>query len=157
MQLVVDTTLVSALSSTGAPRRDQSRAEIAALRQARRAKELVVLALEVGGRFSPETLRGWSFFLAASASRASAWPCPPTRPQVSMGRRPWSVMCLLTAGSCLSGAAASGKGCSPAREELASVKTAAATSRARRPPWKPLRRRKKPRGPAEVLSQKPLL
>ena len=65
MQLAVDTTLVSALSSTGAPRSYQHRAEGAALRQARRAKErtypellrpdsrcrLVVLAREVGGRF----------------------------------------------------------------------------------------------------------
>ena len=70
MQLAVDTTLVSALSSTSAPRRYQNRADGAALRQARRAKErtypellrpdsrcrLVVLALEVGGRFSPETV-----------------------------------------------------------------------------------------------------
>ena len=39
MQLAVDTTLVSALSSTGDPRRYQNRAEGAALRQARRAKE----------------------------------------------------------------------------------------------------------------------
>ena len=113
MQLAVDTTLVSALSSTGAPRRYQNRAEGAALRQARRAKERtypellrpdsrcrqVVLALEVGGRFSPETVhfvqrlarararsvpprvrgavsaafaRRWSSFLVAGASRAYA-------------------------------------------------------------------------------------
>ena len=72
----------------------------------------------------------------AGCTLPAPWPCPPTRPQVSMGRRPWSVTCLLTAGSRLPGAAASGEGCPPAREELASVKTAAKTSRARRRPLK---------------------
>ena len=125
MQLAVDTTLVSALSSTGAPRRYQNRAEGAALRQARWAKErtypellrpdsrcrLVVLALEVGGRFSPETVdfvqrlvrararsvpsrargavsaafaRRWSSFLASGASRACCRPLGLARP---LGRR----------------------------------------------------------------------
>ena len=74
----------------------------------------------------------------ARAGRAlpASWPCPPTRPQVSMGRRPCSVTCLLTAGSRLPRAAASGEGCPLAREELASVKTAAKTSRSRRRPLK---------------------
>ena len=83
-------------------------------------------------------------WLRARAGRTlpASWPCPPARPQVSMGRRPWSVMCFLTAGSRLPGAAASGEGCPPASEELASVKTAAETSRARRRPLKsPLKTR----------------
>ena len=46
------------------------------------------------------------------------------------------MTCLLTAGSPLPRAAASGEGCPPAREELAPVKTAAKTSGARRRPLK---------------------
>ena len=66
-QLAVDTTLVSALDSSGQPRRHQRRSQGAALRLARRSKErtypellrsprcrLVVLALEVAGRWSDE-------------------------------------------------------------------------------------------------------
>ena len=101
MQLAVDTTLVSALSSTGAPRRYQNRAEGAALRQARRAKErtypellrldsrcrLVVLALEVGGRFSPETV---DFVQRLARARARSVP-PRVRGAVSAAfARRWS-------------------------------------------------------------------
>ena len=149
MQLAVDTTLVSALSSTGAPRRYQNRAEGAALRQARRAKErtypellrpdsrcrLVVLRLRLAGASARKpwtSCSGWRgrvrevcrlvcaapcrlplpgagppSWPRARAGRTlpASWPCPPIRPQVSMGRRPWSVTCLLTAGSRLPRAA----------------------------------------------------
>ena len=67
-QLAVDTTLVSLLTSTGQPRRHQGQCQGAALRLARRAKErtypellghgrsrLVVLGLEIGGRWSRES------------------------------------------------------------------------------------------------------
>ena len=67
-QLAVDTTLVSPLSTTSQPRRRDGAYAGAALRDARRAKErvypeltrggrcrLVVLGLEIGGRFSAET------------------------------------------------------------------------------------------------------
>ena len=100
MQLAVDTTLVSALCSTGAPRCYQNRAEGAALRQARRAKErtypellrpdsrcrLVVLALEVGG-FSPET---GDFVQRLARARARSVP-PRVRGAVSAAfARRWS-------------------------------------------------------------------
>ncbi len=67
VQLAVDTRLVSALDSQGRPRTQARSARGAALRIARRAKErtypellhaprcrLVVLAFEIGGRWSPE-------------------------------------------------------------------------------------------------------
>ena len=81
-QLAVDTTLVSALDSAGEPRRYQRRTQGAALRQARRAKErtypellrsprcrLVVLAVEVAGRWSPEAAQ-FVRLLARCRSRA---------------------------------------------------------------------------------------
>ena len=68
-QVAVDTTLVSSLDASGAARWHQRQYQGAALRLACRAKErtypeelrsqrcrLVVLALEVGGRWSPEAL-----------------------------------------------------------------------------------------------------
>ena len=91
MQLAVDTTLVSALSSTGAPRRCQNRAEGAALRQARRAKErtypellrpdsrcrLVVLALEVGAsaRKPWTSCSGWRGGVREVCRLVCAAPC----------------------------------------------------------------------------------
>ena len=69
-QLAVDVTLVSALDTNGAPRRDRSGVTGTALRAARKAKEraypellrspqclLVVLALEVASRWTPEATR----------------------------------------------------------------------------------------------------
>ena len=66
-QLAVDTTLVSPLTSAGAPRRRSGATAGAALAEARRSKErtypefgrasrcrLVVLGIEVGGRWSAE-------------------------------------------------------------------------------------------------------
>ena len=68
-QLAVDTTLVSPLTSAGQPRRHQGRTAAAALHIARRAKartypeltgagraRLVVLGVEVGGRWSEEAV-----------------------------------------------------------------------------------------------------
>ena len=67
-QLAVDTTLVSPLTSAGAPRRRSGATAGAALAEVRRSKErtypeferasrcrLVVLGIEVGGRWSAET------------------------------------------------------------------------------------------------------
>ena len=113
-QLAIDTTLVSPLHRDGTARRTAADRDGAALLQARRTKEttypelsgeggrarLVVLAAEVGGRWSEETaqflralakasartaplilqnrvkaawLRRWSGVLACSAARAFAW------------------------------------------------------------------------------------
>ena len=95
VQLAVDTTLVSPLDSVGQPRRHQRRTQGAALRTARRAKErtypellnsprcrLVVLALEVGGRWSEEAAQFLRLLArcrarevppALRASATSAW------------------------------------------------------------------------------------
>ena len=77
-QLAVDTTLVSPLDASGAARRHQRQYQGAALRLARRAKEriypelmrsqrcrLVVLALEVGVRWSPRPPSSFASSLAA--------------------------------------------------------------------------------------------
>ena len=81
--MAVDTTLVSALDSAGQPRRHQRRTTGAALRVARRAKErtylellqsarcrLVVLGIEIGGRWSPEAAQ-FIRFLARSRARSA--------------------------------------------------------------------------------------
>lgn len=81
-QVAVDTTLVSPLDSQGSPRRHAGQFRGAALRAARRAKEraypelvrshrckLVVLALEVGGRWSAEAAEFLSL-LAKTKARA---------------------------------------------------------------------------------------
>ena len=83
-QLAVDTTLVSPLASTGQPRRHQGQRQGAALRLARRAKErtypellghgrsrLVVLGLEIGGRWSREST---TFIKLLAKHRAAASP-----------------------------------------------------------------------------------
>ena len=112
----MDTTLVSALSSTGAPRRYQNPAEGAALRQTRRAKKhtypellrpdsrcrLVVLALGVGGRFSPEAVDFVQKCAASCARRRVGCLCPALVLLLGRGRepgvrcqplgRPWSVI-----------------------------------------------------------------
>ena len=81
-QLVVDTTLVSALHCDGRPRRGAADRDGVALTVARKTKErrypefvgvrararLVVLAVEVGGRFSPET-SGFLTSLAKARAR----------------------------------------------------------------------------------------
>ena len=80
-QLAVDTTMVSALRRNGDPRPRAKRSEGAALTDARRRKEvaypelvgnaararLVVLALEVGGRWSDEA---WQFTRLLAGARA---------------------------------------------------------------------------------------
>ena len=79
--MAVDTTLVSALDSAGQPRRHQRRTTGAALRVARRAKErtypellqstrLVVLGIEIGGRWSSEAAQ-FIRFLARSRARSA--------------------------------------------------------------------------------------
>ena len=83
-QLAVDTTLVSALDSSGQPRRQQRSTTGAALRIARRAKErtypellraercrLVVLGIELGGRWSSEAAQ---FVRMLARSRARSAP-----------------------------------------------------------------------------------
>ena len=84
VQLAVDTTLVSALDASGRPRRHQRRTLGAALRIARLAKErtypeliraqrcrLVVLAIEVAGRWSSEAVE---FVRLLARSRARSAP-----------------------------------------------------------------------------------
>ncbi|OLQ06448.1 hypothetical protein AK812_SmicGene10260 [Symbiodinium microadriaticum] len=83
-QLAVDTTLVSPLTSAGVPRRRRGSTAGAALAEARRAKErtypefadarrcrLVVLGLEVGGRWSAEAA-GFIRLLARARARSAA-------------------------------------------------------------------------------------
>ena len=121
---LIDTTLVSALDSAGHTRVYQRRAEGAALRLARRAKErtyreilsshrcrLVVVGLEVGGRWSAEAAqfvslprarsvpddmqascaaayRGrWSALISFAAVRAYL-PAQPSRARAGCQRRP---------------------------------------------------------------------
>ena len=83
-QLAVDTTLVSPLTSSSQPRRRQGVFTGAALAQARRSKErtypelvnaqrcrLIVLAIEIGGRFSSEAA---TFLRLLARARARAAP-----------------------------------------------------------------------------------
>ena len=83
VQLAVDTTLVSPLTAAGMPRRDSGRTAGAALRVAERAKaraypelasgrrcRLVVLGIEVGGRWSPQAAE-FVRLLARSKARAA--------------------------------------------------------------------------------------
>ena len=93
----IDTTLVSPLDASGAARRHQRQYQGAALRLARRAKErtypelmrsqrcrLVVLALEVGGRWSPEAPSSFASSLAAGPvlclDRCGLQPLLPSHP-----------------------------------------------------------------------------
>ena len=85
-QLAVDTTLVSVVRGDGSARTGAARRDGVALAAARRAKErrypelvgrrararLVVLAVEVGGRWSPETQKFLSL-LARARARAEGW------------------------------------------------------------------------------------
>ena len=85
-QLAVDTTLVSVLRGDGSARTGAARRDGVTLAAARRAKELrypelvgrrararlVVLAVEVGGRWSPETQQFLSL-LARARARAEGW------------------------------------------------------------------------------------
>ena len=80
-QLAIDTTMVCALHRDGTPRRQAAECDGVALKAARRKKEatypellgprrraqLVVIAMEVGGRWSPETR---SFFSQLARARA---------------------------------------------------------------------------------------
>ena len=80
-QLAIDTTMVCALHRDGTPRRQAAECDGVALKAARRKKEatypellgprrraqLVVIAVEVGGRWSPETR---SFFSQLARARA---------------------------------------------------------------------------------------
>ena len=131
MQLAVDTTLVSALSGASARKPWTScsgwRGNV---REVCRLVCAALCRLPLPGAGPPSWPRA-----RAGRTLPASWPRPPTRPQVSMGRRPWSVTCLLTAGNRLARVGASGEG-RPAREELTSVNTAAKTSRARRRPLK---------------------
>ena len=83
-QLAVDTTLVSPLTAAGQPRRHQGSTAAAALRIARRAKartypeltgagraRLVVLGIEIGGRWSEETV---TFIRRLANHKASSTP-----------------------------------------------------------------------------------
>ena len=83
-QLAVDTTLVSPLASSSQPRRRAGQYTGAALQDARRSKErtypellrsrrcrLVVFALEIGGRWSPEAT---SFLRLLAHTKARAAP-----------------------------------------------------------------------------------
>ena len=106
VQLAVDTTLVSALDASGRPRRHQRRTLGAALRIARLAKErtypeliraqrcrLVVLAIEVAGRWSSEAVE---FVRLLARSRARSAPahlrasCASANPVWPAGRELWT-------------------------------------------------------------------
>ena len=99
-QLAVDTTLVSPLTSAGAPRRSAGRTAGAALALARKAKErtypelrqsarckLVVLALELGGRWSTEA----ATFVRLLA-RLRAVPASSRGPSISAFTARWSAL-----------------------------------------------------------------
>ena len=101
-QLAVDTTLVSPLTSSGAPRRAAGRTAGAALAFARKAKErtypelrqsarckLVVLALELGGRWSAEAA---TFVKLLARLRARAAPASSRGPTISAFAFRWSAL-----------------------------------------------------------------
>ena len=101
-QLAVDTTLVSPLTSSGAPRRAAGRTAGAALAFARKAKErtypelrqsarckLVVLALELGGRWSAEAA---TFVKLLARLRARAAPASSRGPTISAFALRWSAL-----------------------------------------------------------------
>ena len=103
-QLAVDTTLVSPLDASGAARRHQRQYRGAALRLARRAQErtypellrsqrcrLVVLALEVGGRWSSEAAQ----FVRLLARRAVLRPLRPATLAAFTSR--WSALLACSA------------------------------------------------------------
>ena len=106
-QLAVDTTLVSPLDASGAARRHQRQYQGAALRLARRAKErtypelmrsqrcrLVVLALEVGGRWSPEASQ---FVRLLARCRARAVPRPLRPATIAAFSSRWSALLAFSA------------------------------------------------------------
>ena len=106
-QLAVDTTLVSPLDASGAARRHQRQYQGAALRLARRAKErtypelmrsqrcrLVVLALEVGGRWSPEASQ---FVRLLARCRARAVPRPLRPATIAAFTSRWSALLAFSA------------------------------------------------------------
>ena len=101
-QLAVDTTLVSPLTFSGAPRRAAGRTAGAALAFARKAKErtypelrqsarckLVVLALELGGRWSTEAA---TFVKLLARLRARAAPAFSRGPTISAFAFRWSAL-----------------------------------------------------------------
>ena len=107
VQLAVDTTLVSPLDASGAARRHQRQYQGAALRLARRAKErtypelmrsqrcrLVVLALEVGGRWSPEASQ---FVRLLARCRARAVPRPLRPATIAAFTSRWSALLAFSA------------------------------------------------------------
>ena len=99
-QLAVDATLVSALRRSGQPRPGAAGGDGAALLAARRRKErtypelvgprartrLVVLGLEVGGRWSSEA---WTFVRLLAKARARGEPPLLRRGAVAAWRRRW--------------------------------------------------------------------
>ena len=101
-QLAVDTTLVSPLTSAGAPRRSAGRTAGAALALARKAKErtypelrqsarckLVVLALELGGRWSTEAA---TFVRLLARLHSRAVPASSRGPSISAFTARWSAL-----------------------------------------------------------------
>ena len=135
-QLAVDTTLVSPLTREGQPRRRNGRYAGAALQDARRNKErvypelvasghcrLVVLALEIGGRWGQETCT----FLRLLASHRARQPPQILQQAVSTALlHRWSAM--------LTHAAATAYAASLEGSDGASIVPVKPTSRALHPP-----------------------
>ena len=107
-QIAVDTTLVSPLGRTGSPHRECERVGGRALQRARRKKEisypellpgpgrrarLVVMAVEVGGRWSEETA---SFLRLLSQARARSAPAHLRSAAEKGWLRRWSAMFACT-------------------------------------------------------------
>ena len=106
-QLAVDTTLVSLLDASGAVRRHQRQYQGAALRLARKANErtylelmrsqrcrFVILALEVGGRWSPEAFQ---FVRLLARCRARAVPRPLRPSTIAAFTSRWSALLAFSA------------------------------------------------------------
>eukprot|EP00439_Symbiodinium_sp_Y106_P022490 s283_g2.t1 len=112
-QLAVDTTLASPLTSAGAPRRAAGRDAGAALALARKTRErtypelrqsarckLVVLALELGGRWSTEAA---TFVKLLAGLRARAVPAASRGPSISAFASRWSAVLSFAAARALAG------------------------------------------------------
>ena len=107
VQLAVDTTLVSPLTAAGMPRCDRGITAAAALRVAERAKartypelahgnrcRLVVLGIEVGGRWSPQAAE---FVRLLARSRARAAPVATRAAVTSALSLRWSALLAFAA------------------------------------------------------------
>ena len=147
-QVAVDTTLVSPLSSSGKPRRHAGRVDGAALREARRRKErtypellrsqrccLVVLAIEVGGRWSPEAC---SFLRSLARARARSTPALLRPSVVSAFVARWSALLASAAHQAFAESLLLGPVSRPASPTVTATLPHSMSSLRRPPPPRPL-------------------